>query len=197
MKRGISLGRLGCFSIAAVLCMFALSAGAQTQSQTHYQTTNYGPAGPFSLRTGIGFTSSPTTFLMGFEGDYEVAEQFSLGAHVQLGLADDDTIVSPVFYGRYRFDLSSFGENFAPIEPSIRGGLGFTYWEKDLNNGREDDDTQFLMSFGVGVEYRLTPNLAAGTLMHFNIIPTDVFDDRQYDDNFYFGWEVATLRYTF
>jgi outer membrane protein with beta-barrel domain len=186
MKIGITVG---------VVCLaLATSAGAQTRYE---ESSHSGPAGPFSLRTGIGFTSSPTTFLMGFEGDYEVVDQFSLGAHVQLGLSDDYTIVSPVFYGRYRIDLSGINPSLAPIEPSIRAGLGFTYWAKDLNNGHEDDDTQFLMSFGMGVEYRFTPNFAAGTLMHFNIIPTQVFDDRQYDDNFYWGWEVATLRYTF
>src|SRR5688572_29421934 len=93
--------------ITAVLCCtLAMSASAQTRYDTdtdYEQPASRNMAGPFSLRAGIGCTSSPTTFLMGFEGDYEVAEQFSLGVHVQLGLDDDDTIVSPVAYGRYRF----------------------------------------------------------------------------------------------
>src|SRR5262245_22139035 len=121
MKIGITTG---------LLCVaLAISASAEATYDDDYGRS--GPAGPFSLRTGIGFTSSPTTFLMGFEGDYEVVDQFSLGAHVQLGVADDDLIVSPVAYGRYRFDLGQFNEDLAPVEPSIRGGLGFTYWEKD------------------------------------------------------------------
>jgi hypothetical protein len=186
-----------------------MSASAQTDYDTDTDTdTDYGrygyrgPAGPFSLRTGIGFTTDPTTFLMGFEGDYEIVDQFSLGAHVQLGVSDDYLIVSPVAYGRYRFDLGQFNEDLAPIEPSIRAGLGFSYWEKDLPSrpfltDDDDDDLQFLINFGTGIEYRLNPNLALGTLMHFNIIPTEMFDDRQYDDTFYWGWEVATIRFTF
>jgi hypothetical protein len=176
-----------------------MSASAQPEYETdddYGREYNRGIAGPFSLRTGLGFTSDPTTFLMGFEGDYEVADQFSLGVHVQLGV-EDDLIVSPVAYGRYRFDLSELDADLAPLEPSIRAGLGFSYWEKDLPAGREDDDLQFLMNFGTGVEYRLNPNLAVGTLVHFNIIPTEMFEDREYDDTFYFGWEVVTLRYTF
>jgi hypothetical protein len=154
-------------------------------------------AGPFSLRGGLGFTSDPTSFLFGVEADYEVAPQFSLGGNVQVGLDDDVTIVSPTAFARYRIDMGAMDSSLAAIEPSLGLGVGFTWWDRDLAFGRDDDDVAFLVDIRPGVEYRFTPNFAIGTLFHFNIIPTGLFDDRDYEEQFYFAWEVLTFRVTF
>jgi opacity protein-like surface antigen len=203
---GISLTR-----VCAMAALIAAPVAAQTRDRDYpsEMTTDYGQehqassskshssASPFSVRTGIGFTSSPTTFMFGVEGDYEIAPQFSLGANVQVGLDDHKTIVSPTAFARYRFDLGQLDEQLAPLEPSIRMGVGFTHFDRDVRFGPSIDDTVFLLDIGTGLEYRFNPNLALGTLMHFNVMPTGVFDDSPHEDHFYFGWEVLTLRYTF
>jgi hypothetical protein len=195
--------------VCAIAALIAAPVTAQTRDYPPDMTADYGKgqeasrsnprsgAGPFSLRTGIGFTSSPTAFMFGVEGDYEVAKQFSLGANVQVGLDDEVTIVSPTAFARYRFDLGQLDEQLAPLEPSVRAGIGFSYWDKDLAFARSDDDTVFLFNLGTGLEYRFSPHFALGTLMHFNIMPTGMFDHKDYEDQFYFAWEVLTLRYTF
>jgi opacity protein-like surface antigen len=152
-------------------------------------------AGPFSLRTGLGFTSDPDTFLLGFEADYRiVAEGFSIGALVQLGVDDDTTIVSPVAYGRYTANLGAFTGALDRVDTYLQGGLGFTWWDVDrpARAGGDDDDAEFLINFGFGAEYRLTEHVSAGTHMLFNVIPDEIYDER-----FYFSWEVVTLRYRF
>jgi opacity protein-like surface antigen len=151
--------------------------------------------GPFSLRTGLGFTADPDAFLMGFEADYRIIEEgFSIGAQVQLGIDDDRTLVSPVVYGRYTANLGDFERSLDRIDVYLQGGLGFTWWDVDRprNRGGDDDDTEFLTNFGFGAEYRLTDHVSAGTHMLFNIIPGEIYDER-----FYFSWEVVTLRYRF
>jgi hypothetical protein len=154
-------------------------------------------AGPFSLRGGLGFTLDPTSFMFAVEGDYEVVPQFSLGANVQTGLDDDVTIVTPTLFARYRIDMGAMDSSLAAVEPSLGLGVGFTYWDRDLQFGREDDDVAFLIDVRPGIEYRFTPNFAIGTLLHFNIMPTGLFDDKDYEEQFYFGWEVLTFRVTF
>ena len=135
--------------------------------------------------------------MFGVEGDYELSRQFSLGANVQTALDPDVTIVSPTVFARYRVDLGSMDEDLAPLEPSFGLGVGFSWWNRDLVNGREDDQAVFLLDIRPGLEYRLSPSLAIGTLFHFNVMPTGMFDHKAYEDQFYFGWEVLTLRYTF
>jgi hypothetical protein len=194
------------FGIAvAVICAGAPSARAQNEDYPSEMTSDYGEepssrsdldeAGPFSIRAGLGFMASPTAFLLGFEGDYMVADQVSLGGLVELGLDDDRIIVSPVAYGRYWFDLGQYEAELEPLVPYLQAGLGFTWW--DIDRPRDDDDTAFLINFGFGAEYRFDPHLSLGSQMLFNFIPTEIHDGEPYDDNFYYSWEVLTLRYRF
>ena len=172
--------------VLAVALLCAAPAAAQTQ-----------PRNPWSVRGGLGFTASPTAFMFGVETEREVADQFGLGANVQVALSDEETIVSPTLFARYRLDLGSMDEALAPIEPSFRAGIGFTHENKEVAFNHDIDDTVFLMDLGMGVEYRLNPSLAVGTLMHFNIMPTGIFDNTSHEDHFYFAWEVLTLRWSF
>ena len=185
--RGIWLG----------IALSALCAVAAQAQDAYGRSGGRSDTGPLSVHMGLGFTAGPSAFLLGFEADYLVFEQVSLGGLVQLALDDDYTIVSPVAYGRYWVDLGQYDAELDPLVPYLQTGLGFTWWERDLRFGRDDDDTAFLINFGFGAEYRFTPHLALGSQMLFNFIPTEIFDDRAYDDHFYYSWEVLGLRYRF
>ncbi len=194
---------LGCAALLSVTTgAMSSPAFAQGRSDPDQTATDYGrdpvdryrdETGIVSLRTGLGFTADPDTFLLGFEGDYVFSDPFSTGVLVQLGVDDDLTMVSPVAYLRYRLDLGQLSPSLERVEPYLQGGLGLTYWDVDhMGHFRNKDDTEFLMNFGFGVEYRLTNHISAGSHMLFNVIPNEIFDER-----FYFSWEVATLRYRF
>ena len=58
-----------------------------------------------------------------------------------------------------------------------------------------NDDTQFLLSPGFGVDFRINEHVAVGTQMLFNIIPGAIHDDTPIDDTFYYSWEVIGLRF--
>ena len=198
--RSLSFARV--FTIAALIAAPAWAQDRYPSDSDYGQDDSGGSdprvgAGPFSLRGGLGFTSDPTSFLFGVEADYEIAPQFSLGGNVQVGLDDDVTIVSPTAFARYRIDLGAMDPGLAAIEPSVGLGVGFTWWDRDLHFDRDDDDVAFLIDIRPGVEYRLSPNFALGTLFHFNVIPTGLFDDKAYEEQFYFAWEVLTFRVTF
>jgi Outer membrane protein beta-barrel domain len=192
----------------AIAVLLAAPAGAQSREYPSDLSSDYGQddsgggasrdgAGPFSLRGGLGFSAGPTGFLFGLEGDYEVVDQISLGANVQVGVGDDVTIVSPSLFARYRIDLAGIDESLSDVEPSLRLGVGFTHWDRDVPFNRSIDDTVFLLDLGTGLEYRVSPHFAVGTLMHFNVMPTGVFEDRPQQDKFYFAWEVVTFRFQF
>jgi hypothetical protein len=182
----------------AVALLSAGATAARAQSRSDYDKEAAGrgyddEAGPFSIRMGLGFMADPTAFLLGFEGDYRVADQVSLGGLVHLGLDDDLTMVSPVAYGRYRFELGQYDQDLEPVVPYLQAGLGFSWWDVD---DPDDDEVAFLMNFGFGVEYEFDPHLAVGSQMLFNIMPTELDVGRR-EETFYYTWEVVGLRYRF
>jgi opacity protein-like surface antigen len=188
--------------VVAVVSMVATAESATAQGYPDSMSSDYGQdqrrradRGPFSIRTGLGFSADPDTFLLGFEADYRIiAEGFSVGGLLQLGVDDDLTMVSPVVYGRYTLNLGEFDPVLDRVDTHFQGGLGFTWWDIDLPRGvhGDDDDAEFLLNFGFGAEYRLTDHVSAGSHMLFNVIPDEIYDER-----FYFSWEVLTLRYRF
>jgi len=149
--------------------------------------------GPFSVRTGLGFSIDPDSFLLGFEGDYAFDEHVSTGVLVELGVDDDLIFVSPVAYGRYRFDLADLTdeESVHALFPYVQGGLGLTHWDDDDRVG-DDDDTEFLLNVGFGVEYEVAEDVSVVSQMLFNIVPDKIFGER-----FYYSWEVMSVRYRF
>src|SRR2546428_13770278 len=124
---GFSLTR-----VFAIMALLAAPAGAQEHSDNRYNTADvpsdagYRDEGTFSLKPGLGFTASPTSLLLGVEGDYRVAEPISVGALAEVGIDDDFTIVSPVLFARYWPDLGELiSPDLARVEPYLHLGLGF------------------------------------------------------------------------
>jgi opacity protein-like surface antigen len=186
--------------VTAITILLAVSAGAQTNddTDTDYGNAGYRDEGTFSLKGGLGFMASPTSLLLGFEGDYRITEPVSLGLLTEVGLDDDVTIVSPQLYARYWPDLGELiDSDLAWIEPYLHLGVGFSWWDADVYKRVDDDDTQFLLSPGFGLEFRINETLSVGSQMLFNIIPTGIHDDTPIDDQFYYSWQVVGLRIRF
>ncbi len=178
------------WSLLTVLLMTIVPGGALAQARAAETQRHTG--GPFAVQAGLGFTADPDAFLMNFEADFRVNDAFSVGAMLHLGLDDDVKFVYSAAYARYSFDLSGLNADLAKLTPFVQGGLGFTHIEKDVPGGGDDDDLGFLINFGVGVEYPLTDRFSIASKMLFNILPADVLDE-----NFYYSWEIAALRYRF
>src|SRR5262245_57760208 len=138
------------FSPTRVLAIAVLLA-APAVAETNYDTNKdyageagYSDEGTFSLKPGLGFTASPTSLLLGFEGDYRVVEPISLGLLTEVGIDDDFTIVSPQLFARWWPDLGSMIDpDVAFIEPYLHLGMGFGWWGGDGYKGGGEDDDEF------------------------------------------------------
>ena len=149
-----------------------------------------------SFEGGIGFTSDPDTFLLGFELPVQVAHEVEIGPLLQLGVADNHTIVAPTLNARYVFDLPSWGvweqrPTLRRFHPMVFGGLGFAYIDQDTSSENRDG-TGFLLDLGFGVEYELAGRVSVGSRMTFNVLPGSVAGE-----NFFFSWQVGTVRFRF
>ena len=192
------------FSLIRVLAIALLIASpitAQDAYDDDYRDgggAGFRDEGTFSLKGGLGFTSSPTSLLLGFEGDYRAMEPISFGLLTEVGIDDDVTIVSPQLFARYWPDLGEMIDpDVAFLEPYAHLGIGFSWWDADVYKGVDDDDTQFLLSPGFGLDFRINEHLSVGTQMLFNILPAGIHDDTPIDDQFYYSWQVVGLRLRF
>ena len=77
------------------------------------------------------------------------------------------------------------------MHPFARLGMGFTYAEIDTRFF-DVDDTGFLFVIGGGVAYPVNDHISIESRMQFNITTNDFFED-----DFYFSWELISLRYRF
>jgi hypothetical protein len=146
----------------------------------------------FSLAGGIGFTGSPSTFLMQFDGLYHFDRNLAAGPSLQIGVADNITVVSMSADARYTFQLTDRDDRPSKLEPFLTGGLGFTHYSFDGGAFRDSSDTGFLMMLGFGVGYSVSERLGVESIMRFNIVPTGVLGDK-----FYYSWQLAGIRYRF
>jgi hypothetical protein len=165
-------------------------------------------ASRISVQAGLGFFAEDNLdgFMLNFEGLYRIDANWSAGADLQLGFENDFLLLSMPFFGRYDFgDLPIDAPHFSKIHPFAKLGLGFTYAEID---GRirtpalpgfpsttidfNADDTGFLFIMAGGFAYPINEHFSLESTMQFNITTNDFFED-----DFYFSWEIISLRYTF
>jgi len=123
--------------------------------------------GQLQLGVDIGFqveTLDGTAFALGFNGDYFLDRNFSVGPLIQLALTDDLTQFGFTLQGKYHINLAGNPN----LRPHLQGGLGFVFADLDLPPLRDDSDTSFLVPVGGGFEYRITPNVSATSLFLLN-----------------------------
>ncbi|MGB0679031.1 MAG: outer membrane beta-barrel protein [Polyangiales bacterium] len=171
--------RLGRGLAAALFVCACLPAAGAAQD---YQLR----AGRFQLGAGLGFTASPTTFALGFEGTYYFIDNFSITPRLAVGFDDGGTLLMLLADGRYHFDLNDY--KLRALKPFIGLGLGATF---AFPEGPADSDVAFTFGIPLGLDYYITDGFSLGTEMQF-LIPIDLFDD-----NFIYHWQVLTARYLF
>ncbi len=156
------------------------------------QQTSAAPEGGVNaaLPVGVGFTSSPTTFLMSVAGDVPVADQVTLGPSFQLGHANDWTLVGVTSQAKYHFELEGDASRWTPF---VQGGVGFLYLDRERTPAPgSNDDIGLLLDAGGGVRYRVNDPISLGSQMMFHLMPGGVLDD-----NFYFSWEIVQVVFNF
>ena len=142
-----------------------------------------------SLRGAFGFTLDPETFLLAFEGNYFVDENFAVGPLLQLGVSGNRVILAPTVNFRGVFDLPV--EGLERLKPFVQGGMGLAYLQKDNRRG-DNDDVGFLFNFGFGADYHLTNELSLGSNILFNVMP-----DKVLGENFFFSWQLISASFHF
>ncbi len=148
----------------------------------------------WSVRSGLGFTADPTTFLLNFEVPYAFESWFALGPMMQIGIEDEDTLVMPTINMTLKVpDLP--GRNFDRVHPYGFAGIGLAYIEREVRRNGQTDDRDgagFLVTAGFGVEYQMSERVYFGSQMMLNFLP------RQTEgENFIYSWQMGGIRFVF
>ncbi|MGH7829807.1 MAG: outer membrane beta-barrel protein, partial [Candidatus Binatia bacterium] len=141
MKRTSMLRMAGMAVILALLLPASVTAQQRDERRQ----------GRFSLGIDVGpqfGTADSTAFTLGFNGDYFLTHNLSVGPLLQVGLTDDLFQFGPSAQLKYTFDIDP------RLKANLQGGIGFIYAELD-RRGRDPHDTSFLIPVGPGLEYRV------------------------------------------
>lgn len=144
----------------------------------------------WSARAGVGFTADPTSLLLNFEFPYYFDRFVAVGPMLQVGTDDDKLIVAPTL--DLTITIPNIGvAGLERAQPYGFVGLGFAVVEDD---DRADDNsaTDFLIHFGVGIEYQISERLFLGSHMTFNFLP-----DEALGQTFFYSWQVGGARIAF
>lgn len=146
----------------------------------------------FGLRMGIGLTDDPSTFLLDLAVPYHSGGGISVGPRIQLGFADERSIVAPTLSFEYAHDLSDeFSGPLSHLRPLIGGGIGFLWLEKENRRG-SNTDVGFLINIGLGAEYALTDRFGLASVIDFDISPEDTLGE-----SLIFTWQILQMRFRF
>ena len=202
-----SSGVLGLLALLASFCLLAAAAPRAQAQDWGDEGEDWGapaePARPapastrrddgsrgFSVRTGLGFTADPTTFLVNFEVPYSFERWIALGPMLQFGIEGDDLLVMPTANVTLKVpDLP--GRSFDRVIPYAFGGLGFAYIERH-HRGQDREGAGFLIDAGFGVEYQVSEKVFFGSQMTFNFLPQKTQGER-----FVYSWQMAGIRFAF
>lgn len=143
-----------------------------------------------SVRGGLGFTADPNTFLMSIDVPFTITELFAAGPQLRLGVSDDEVYLAATVQG---YVTPRIGGDLDVIRPYGSLGLGIAFLDKDgRRRGRDDEDVDFLLTPGFGVEYAFDDAMFVGTGVQLDVIPGGVAGER-----FVFSWQVVTFRAAF
>lgn len=144
---------------------------------------------PVSVWGGTGFTTNPGTFLIASGADWHVDPRWSIGPHLQLGLADRRTFFAAIANVKRFFTIP--GRRWQGLRPYAQVGIGVAYVEKE-RSGSDRSETGLALNAGGGLRYRLTDDLTIGTAVGFHALPTELADERAV-----YTWELVQLIFGF
>ena len=117
----------------------------------------------------LGFTSGTvdgTVFTLGFNADYYIDRNFSVGPMMQISPMGDLFQISFAGVGRYHFRLNN-GINLVPFT-----GIGLIHADLDRGTGPgsiDRNDTSWYLPIGVSLEYQAAHNLALSSTLMVNL----------------------------
>lgn len=175
-------------SARAVALTLALALSFCTVvGQASAQSGSDGSDGPFSLAISpIGFTPTPGTYVIAFDGMFHFNENWAVGPILQVGPRSGFTLLTFTVNGRYYFQFLD-GTIFDGLEPYATSGLGVGVTIPKFGSSV----SEFSLNMGFGGEYPVTDHIYVGTSMLFNIQPGAAVN------SFVFSWQFAQVRYRF
>lgn len=175
-----------------VMALALVCAGGALSSEAAAQDFSY-REGRFQLGGGLGFAASvfgDTGFHFGADMRYYITDNISIAPRMSFSFHNrfgfDWTVFSFMADALYHFDIKAASPALRKLVPFVGFGMGV-----DAIFGDGDDEAAFALEIPVGAEYYILPKLSLGTQMNFN------FPVHRFGDNFFFQWQVATVRYIF
>jgi hypothetical protein len=123
----------------------------------------------WGLGNDLGLTSGTvngTVFTLGFNGDYYIDRNFSVGPMMQISPMGDLFQISFAGVGRFHFHLNN-GINLVPFT-----GIGLIHADLDRGTGPgriDRNDTSWYLPIGVSLEYQAAHNLALSSTLMVNL----------------------------
>jgi hypothetical protein len=119
--------------------------------------------------SGLGFTSGTvdgTVFTLGFNLDYYIDRNFSIGPMALISPAGDLFQIAMAGVGRYHFRFNN-GVNLVPF-------VGFGLIHADLDRGSgpsliDRNDTSWYVPIGMSLEYQVVHNIAITSTLIVNL----------------------------
>jgi hypothetical protein len=154
------LSRWAC--AAGLLSVLAVSAFVgESHAQTGEQRWGFGS--DLGLTTG---TVNGTVFTLGFNADYYIDRNFSVGPMMQISPMGDLFQISFAGVGRYHFRLNHV-MNLVPFS-----GIGLLHADLDRGTGPgriDRNDTSWYIPIGVSLEYQASSNVALSSTLIVNL----------------------------
>jgi hypothetical protein len=140
------------------------------------QTPAGEPGAPdeMTLPVGVGFTTSPSTILLGASLDFPFDRKLTLGPSLQAGFDDDRTLGS--LTAQLKYYIPEVLNETKAVVPYVTGGVGAAVVDKD---GRSSD-TGFLVNAGLGLRYLTGDRYRLGSEARVNLLPNDLADEDVY-----------------
>ncbi len=134
-----------------------------TTPAAYADENRWGFGSDLGLTTG---TVNGTVFTLGFNVDYYIDRNFSIGPMLQISPMGDLFQISMAGVGRYHFRFNN-GVNMVPFT-----GFGLTHADLDrgAGPGRIDrNDTSWFIPIGMSLEYQVVHNLALASTLQINL----------------------------
>ena len=146
-------------SLLAILVVGASALEAYAQGDEK----RWGFGSDLGLTTG---TVNGTVFTMGFNADYYIDRNFSIGPMMQLSPMGDLFQIAFAGVGRYHFRMNN-GINLVPFS-----GIGLLHADLDRGTGPgriDRNDTSWYIPIGVSLEYQASSTVALSSTLLVNL----------------------------
>jgi len=156
--------RWACTVSLAILVAIGVAAAPHARADE----PRWGFGSDLGITTG---TVDGTVFTMGFNLDYYLDRNFSVGPMVQFSPMSDLFQVSGAAVGRYHFRLNN-GFNLVPFT-----GIGVLHLNLDRGTGPgriDRNDTSWYIPIGLSVEYQAVHNVAISSTLIVNLHDVDL-----------------------